>query len=221
MTTSSHPASMVMMRVGRHEYPARYVPECLTCTSPYRHQIESDVVAGRTYAAIIRMLPAAEGSATPNPSVASIRNHFDGGHMPLQAEIRRRMIETRAKKVGKSIEDAAEVLVDQFTLAQAVVHRTFERLASGEIEPDLADGLAAAKFVHQVEAEMESSVDQEVWVTAMQHMLTAAERFMPHDQWQAFGAEVMASPVIRALRAQREQEAQQREQQAIAVTIPD
>lgn len=216
----THPASLVMMRVGRHEYPARYVPECLTCTSPFRHQIEADVVGGRTYAAIVRMLPPAQGDAPPNPSVDSIRNHFTGGHMPIQAEMRRRLIETRARQVGKSIEDAAETLVDQYTLAQTVVHRTFERLASGEIEPDLSDGLAAAKFVQQVEAEMESGLDQEVWVNAMQHLLTTAERYMPHDRWQAFGQEMMASPVIKALREQREREAQRKEQQALTMTIP-
>src|SRR4051812_32542213 len=108
MTT--HPASMVMVRVGRHDYPARHVSGCLTCTSPYRRRIEADVVAGRTYAAIARLLPPPEGDAPANPDWECIRRHFDSGHMPMQAEVRRRLIETRAKQVGKSIDNAAETL---------------------------------------------------------------------------------------------------------------
>jgi hypothetical protein len=57
------------------------------------------------------------------------------------------LAEERAAQIAKDIDEGAGVVVDQVLFARAVVQRSFDRMASGDIEPDIQEGLAAARLL--------------------------------------------------------------------------
>jgi len=126
----------------------------------------------------------------------------------LQVETRLRLTERRAKEVGKSLDDASAVLVDQVLLADMVIQRTYERLAAGEIEPDVADGIAAAKFRQQIEREMGEAIDTEMWVSVVNAMISDGEAVMPPEIFAAWGERLRKNPVLHAARQKQEAAAQ-------------
>lgn len=130
------------------------VPNCRTCQSPLRPDIERALVTGRSYSGIARQFPEAGLSAR------NIGEHYRRGHLPVRDEALRRLAEERAAQIARDIDEGAGVVVDQVLFARAVVQRSFERLASGDAEPDIREGLAAARLLTdfddtatQVEAE--------------------------------------------------------------------
>jgi hypothetical protein len=122
-------------------YPLVSVPNCLTCQSPLRPDIERALVTGRSYAGVARQFPHA-GLSSRN-----IGEHYRRGHLPVQDEALRRLAEERAAQIAKDIDEGAGVIVDQVLFARAVVQRSFERLACGDAEPDIREGLAAARLL--------------------------------------------------------------------------
>lgn len=201
----SHPSSMVMTRIGGREYPTRSVPNCKTCQSPHRLTIENLLLtAGRTFAAIARELPEEAGLSAEN-----LADHYNRGHMPLQVETRIRLRDRRAEEVGKQLDDAATMLVDQVVVADAILQIGYERIMKGEVEPDVADIIAAAKFRQQVEREMGEAIDTEMWVSAINEMLTVAESVMPPEIWNEYGQRLLNNPVLNALR-QKQKDAAER-----------
>lgn len=194
------PTSMVMTRIGGRDYPLRSIPSCKTCQSPHRLEAEAMLLtSGRTPAAIARSLPEDAGLTGDN-----LRDHFNNGHMPLQVEVQRRLVERRALKVGKDLESATELLVDQVVLAEAIVQKTYERLAAGEIEPDTADGIAAARFLHAVERDESGGLDQEMWVTAVNAIFEVVSEEVEDAVWAKIGERLAAHPALRALAKERE-----------------
>lgn len=124
-------------------------PKCKTCRSPYRAQTESAVVRGYSYAAIERALPD-----EANLSWRNISDHFKNGHMPLRERAKRLVVEERAKELNLDVEKAEKSLIDHITLAKASIQRVFERMQSGEIEPDMGDAIQFARLLVQLELEL-------------------------------------------------------------------
>lgn len=195
-------ASAIIYRVGGREYPLKTNRQCKVCMSPHRFDIEDDLINGRTYRKIVESLPEGHDLV-----VANVKNHYLNGHLPLEQAATRQIIEARAERVGKSIEDATQSLVDGLTLAEVVVQKTFEGIASGEIAPDLKDGLAAAKFLADFgEYDEDGGTDMVAVSEAfMVYHETAAEVMTP-EQFKAFGEMLTSSPVLRALAAKYEGE---------------
>jgi hypothetical protein len=196
-------ASVVTYRLGGQDYPLRAVAGCKVCESPERFQVEREIAVGRTYASIARGLdPELDLSA------ANIRSHWEGGHMPFQAEAVRRILEQRAVERSQDIDAGVNAVVDQVALARTVVHRTFERIALGVIEPTVSDGVAAAGLLHRMGVD-DPEIDQDLWVEAFMVYHDVARRVMDADQFARFGRELSAHPVLRSLQtrhAQRESE---------------
>lgn len=203
--------SMVMTRIGGVEYPMRSVPTCRTCQSPYRVEIENDLLRGYSYAAIARGIEGRAPGNLPHPSAESISAHLSNQHMPVQAAAQRRLIERRAEEIGRNIENEVEALADHVTLARMVVARGFERLQSGEIQPDLDEALAASRFLFQVEQQQDTSdLDQQALLQVLHAYMEITQQFVPPEQWEAYGRAVRSHPIIREM-AER-QEASRREQ---------
>ncbi len=195
MTGAQDAASVVTYRMGGRDYPLRSVAGCKVCESPFRTQAEQQIATGRTYAAIARSLPP-----EADLSAANVRAHWTAGHMPFQVEAVRRIFEQRAIETGRDIEAGVEEAVDQVTLARTVVHRAFERIASGEIQPTVSDGVAAAKLLHQMGVDDET-LDRDLWVEAFMVYHDVARKVMSTEMFARFGRELAAHPVLRSLQA--------------------
>jgi hypothetical protein len=186
--------SVITYRTGGRDYPLKTVRNCKVCKSPYRFDIEEHIIGGRTYKRIIDSLPEDH-----EVSADSVKRHYLNGHMPLEQSVHRQMVERRASQIGKSIDDAADSLIDGITLLESVVQRTFDRLASGEVKPELRDGVQAASLLAQLGEYDQQGVDQQAIVEAFIVYHQNAERFMTSDQFQKFGEALDKSPVLAAL----------------------
>lgn len=198
--------SLVQVRIGNRTYEATYSPRCHTCCHPARMQIEEMILQNHSYRSIAgqfsgQRLPSPDGSTAELPPITwnSIYHHFKAGHTPLGPATLRALSERRAARVGSSYEEATERFVDHVVLAEAVVGRTHERLVSGEIEPDVRDGLAAAKLLKDVEDGAHRNTDVEAWGQAMTVYFEAAQRIMPPQMWAQFTAALAVDPILRAI----------------------
>lgn len=193
-------ASIVSYRLAGRDYPLRTHPTCKVCNSPSRLAVEEGIALGRPYAAIARELP--EGADLTARNVAA---HYDGGHLPFDVEVMRRIVERRAEAIGRSIDDGVEALVDQVSFAEVVVQRAYEGVARGDLVPDLADGLAAARLLQQVESDVDGG-DKAAWTEAVMIYFATAKRVMSAEQWASFGQQLAGNPILRALRQRAEEE---------------
>ncbi len=197
--------SLVRVKIGNQVYDARHDNRCKVCTHPARTQIEIAIVQGWAYTRIEREYSNVEYTSGGQPSVLpavgwqSIRHHFRTGHMPLSAEIRRRLTEQRAQEIGSKYEEAASQFVDHYTVAQAVLVRGHERLVAGELEPDLKDTLAAAKFLKEIEDAAQGTLNEEAWSQAMTIYFETAQELMSPDTWQSFVKKLSTNPVLASL----------------------
>jgi hypothetical protein len=195
----NHPASMVMTRIGGQDYPLRSVSSCKTCQSPHRMAIENELLQARSYTSIAKSLEGLDAGHLGHPSPEGISDHVKRGHIPLPVSAKRRLIERRAKDIGRSIEESEESLADHVTLAQMVVTRGYERLVSGEIEPNLTEALAAGKFLHEVEKSVGGGVDESAWRDTLMVYLEVSRQFIPQEKWAEFSRSVGSHPVIKAM----------------------
>lgn len=186
--------SIINYRIAGRHYPMKNVGQCKTCQSPHRFEIEEQLVAGRTYAKIIASLPD-----DADLSVRNVKDHYLNNHLPLEAATSREIAESRARRVGKSIEDYAGSLIDGITLLETVVQKTFEDIAAGRIKPDVADGIRAAKVLAQLGEYDEGGVDQQAIVEAFMVYHEQAQANMTPEQFRAFGEALDENPVLRAL----------------------
>lgn len=197
MAAKNMPASMIMTRIGGKDYPLKSVPNCKTCQSVHRMFIENALITGRTYKAIERSLP--DETAAENPTSDNISAHYKNGHMPLPQEVQRRIIERRATDIGRNLEDAAEMLVDKYTVAEMIVHKGAEKILTGDVDPNVAETLAAIKLLHDFEKQNEINVDQEAWIASVQVMMELAHEVMDDEQWSRFGRQLATNPLLNAL----------------------
>jgi hypothetical protein len=186
--------SVVSYRVGGREYAMKTNRQCKVCMSEYRFQIEEHLISGRVYKRIHESLPE-----DAEISVRNIKDHYNNGHMPLEQAAIRQIVETRAEKVGKRIEDSVDSLVDGMTLAEVVVQKTFDAIAAGEIRPDLKDGLTAAKFLAEMGEYDEGGSDMAAITEAFIVYHEQAEQVMSPEQFEAFGQALKTNPVLKAL----------------------
>ena len=196
-------SSMVMTRIGGVDYPLRSDPNCKTCQSPHRIRIEADLIRGHSYRAIARSLEGLPEGVKGHPTRESISNHVQKGHLPIGQAVQRRIIERRAREIGQAVEDSEEPLVDHITINRMIVQKGFEAMASGSLDIKASDVVQASRFLHQVEKEAGGDIDAQAWIQAVMEYMEIAQRFIPSDQWAAYGAALQRSPVLRSL-AQRQ-----------------
>lgn len=192
------PSSAITYRIGGREYPMRVQRNCKVCMSPHRFDIEEMLVGGRTYRKIVESLPADDDHGL---TYENVKNHYLNGHLPTEHSATRQIVEARAQRVGKAVEDSVEQLVDGVSLAQVVVQKTFEAIAANEIAPDMKDGLAAAKFLADLGEYDEGGTDMLAVSEAFMAYHDTAQEVMSPEQFAAFGAMLASNPVLKALAA--------------------
>jgi hypothetical protein len=182
---------------------------CHVCTSHRRVEIENAILKGWAPGTIANLL-AKQGD---DVSAKSIQNHIHGGHMPADPTIRRVAIEQRTAEMGRIIEDEEGSLVDHIGLLTAVQQRTFERIVMGEIEPEVTDGIAAAKALAALQIQSGGQVDTDILMQAIVRMMEVWEELLPDEVFQTGLRSLQDDPVLASLEARRRSN---QEQMAIA-----
>jgi hypothetical protein len=198
--------SMVQVQIGTRVYDAIYEPNCRTCTHPARMLIEEKLLQSYSYRQVAALysgteIDGPEGTriALPTVSHQSINNHFRLGHMPLEAATLRKLADRRSQQLGQAYEDRAEQFVDHIVLAEATVQRTYERMVTGEIQPEVKDGLAAAALMAKVEADTTAGLDAEAWSEAMTIYFETAREVMDPLAWGRFTQALSQNPILSAI----------------------
>lgn len=201
MDTDALVTSALTYRVGGREYPCKHIRGCHVCDSAHRLTIENGLLTGRSYTRIQASLPEGHGI-----SLYSIKNHARGTgepgteHLPTDHAVLREVAERRADALGLSITTSEQSLVDGHALAEAVIQKTWERVATGAVEPSIKDGLDAAKFISTLGLNG-SDIDQDSFVQAFIAMQNDIAAEVGAEAYQRIGARFNANPVLRALAA--------------------
>lgn len=202
--------SMIMVRVGGREYPAKRVRQCRTCRSKHRAVIEAAITSGLTYEEIHRRTvePYDDHSLLGPPDFKQIQRHVANGHMPLPHTAQRRIIEKRAEELGQSIEIGEDVLVDNVTAIRSVIQMGFERLQSGELEPSMRDLMQALQLQAQIDKEHgDGGLDEEVWRDALIAYMSIVRDVVPQELMEEIKVKMASSPVLKAIAERRSQTA--------------
>src|SRR5664279_1976786 len=138
------------------------VPQCHVCSSRYRDDVESHLASGRTYKAIAALLPS-DADLTPR----NLRDHYANGHLDLDAPAVQRASHWQEQALQVAREPLVAAKAAHLGFAHAVLGRVAERLDSGDVEPDIRDGLAAARLVAQTEEAAGQQAKIDDYVTAM------------------------------------------------------
>lgn len=193
------PGSVVMVEIGGRKYPMKTVPQCRTCMSPYRLEIEQAILEQRSYQKIADIVADREPGSLPNPSYQSIRDHVNKGHMPIGPTAERALVEARAKDIGRDIENYAAGLADYASVNEIIIQRGMDRLARGELNPSMAELLTAIRMQHAIQSSSEEGIDAQAWQEALMAYMEVAQKFIPVDQLQSYGRALAQHPVLRAM----------------------
>jgi hypothetical protein len=204
----------VIYKVGGRMFPLIHVPKCKVCSSDRRFDIEHGVMRGDSYAALAREYGASTDHEKPI-SDRNIADHVKAGHFPRDLAVMRALVDQRAEQMGKDLDDWSDTLVDHVTLANVTIQRTFQRLMSGQIEPELADGAKMAEFLLKYEAIIGAPTDQEVWQRSFEVMYSAMAEIMSPEQMIRF--KELAGPKVKAIFEQ----AEKRKQNALGIGASD
>ena len=187
---------MLMTKVGGRMYQARIEPRCKTCNSPYRSAIETALVKSYGYTAIVRSLPD-----DAELSVENIKHHFKAGHLPLDESVRRVVIEQDARERGLDIEGYETTLGNHLTLAKLGVQKVLQKMMSGELEPDIKDGIAFASLLSKVEEQAGADYDKATLTQGFIAYYMAIQQVCTPEQAQQISNLIAANPVMKSLTA--------------------
>lgn len=188
--------ALVEVNVGGRMYPLVVRPDCRTCRSPHRLEIEHRLMSGTSYDAVAAWAAEQETGELPAPGANSLRSHAKG-HMGVAGASWRGLIDARVREL---VAEQAEAEVDGIGMARLIVKVGMEGLADGTIQPTTSDLLNAAKFlaVHDVADDDErGSVDS--WREAVLKHLEIAKAFIPPHLWPDFAAALNSNTQLRAL----------------------
>lgn len=198
--------ALIKVRIGNRTYDAVRDGRCQTCMHPARMEIEEKVVQGIGYRPIAEQYSEtrwtnADGTTITLPKITwtSILGHCTSRHLPVEMAAYQQILEERAREMGQKYEEMTSSVVDGFVFSKQVLAATQMALATGELKPDIKDGLAAAKLIKEMEDSAQGSVETEAWSQAMTIFFETAQKFMPPDMWAHFGASLAGNPILAAI----------------------
>src|SRR5437016_4368631 len=128
--------------VARTRIIPHYSAHCYVCQHPLKEDAEKHLLKGASYAKVLDHLPELGESGI---TVNILRTHMAEHLAPSRAYLRQ-AIEEYARKRGYSVDDDDRSLVGDYALmARLGVQRVVERMAVGEIEPEISDGVSLAR----------------------------------------------------------------------------
>lgn len=194
MAKSQPNTATVMYRVAGRTYPMKVVNGCGVCHSPWRTAAENFIVLGYSFEKASSELPAEAGI-----SAEQLRHHFKTGHLPLQEEARRVLIERRATELHWDVNEEADRLVDHITFLRSGVQDVFTRMQTRQIEPDVKDGIQMARALAQIDIDRETEDNLGMYVTGIRVLMQSARKIMTQEQFALFSRDVMEDPAIQSL----------------------
>lgn len=174
---------MAQIDVGGTKVNWREESRCRVCVSTARHQVETGIAAGRSWRGIVRDLPQEAGI-----SEDSVRRHWERHHMPARAAAVQRVADERMQEIAPVLEAQVVEVARHLRLAHAVVDRVTARLAAGEVEPDLKDGLVAVRLLASIEQVAGGGSETE-YVRAFEALILAARSALPPEQFDQVNRE--------------------------------
>ena len=187
--------SVASIKLGGRAYPNVSVPQCRVCRSPMGLAIERAIVIGAGYAATARTFPEAHLTGR------NIEDHFANSHLPLRDEAVRRLQEEDGEQRAHLVEIGAEAVADQLELARLVVGRVRQRVARGEVEPTIRDGLKATEILTRALAEDSSTSNQASAALTLYSLSQIAREVLNKEQYRLLSAGVASDPVLTAILA--------------------
>lgn len=192
--------SVAQMFIGGRATPLTGSPRCRTCQSPYRAEIERALLGSISKSSVLASLPEGHGL---NENM--IGNHYRH-HLPARETVHLALVNDRAREIGINLETHAGSLVDYRSFLKVGLQRTFERLADGEIMPDVKDGIAFAKAIAEIDIAMGGDIDQTAMAQGMLALIAsfqgAIAEFAPEYAYAISNSarrRAEANPIVRSL----------------------
>jgi hypothetical protein len=127
--------------------PAKFVPQCLICTSRYREKIEEMIVMGYSASAIEREFAETEDPA-PRRSVSNHGKY----HLDYKKDAIRKTLEKTALEAAINVEETAHRIVTRQGYLQEVINKGFEGLVNDPVAPSARDVMKAIELQGQFAA---------------------------------------------------------------------
>jgi hypothetical protein len=190
-------AALATIRVNGRLYPVRSVPTCRTCQCKHRLAIEEGLVEGRAYKAILADLPDGHGLTERN-----VREHCVRDHLGVMDAAVRELQEQNATQRGEVVARGVEAVRGHHDFARSILGRVVDRLAKGELEPDIKDGLAAARLLAMLDGGTDWESERNQYVEAFLVYVHEVQEMLHPDQVQEWARRVSGYPIIRELEEQ-------------------
>lgn len=188
----------------------RSVPQCHTCQSPYRDQIEEGISSGLSAPTILGHLKPFVSIAGEDPiefpSAESIAMHRKNRHLSLTDELRQAMMDQHRQAIGDNLAEDSDIVVDKTLVARMIVQRGYEMLRDGTVEPSVGEVIAAARLLQQVDRDMEGDLDVQIWRDVLMVHMDTASKYIPMDMLPAYGRDIEQHPIMVALREKLDQQ---------------
>jgi hypothetical protein len=174
--------------------PLSSVPQCFVCSSKYRDEVERHLAAGRTYRAIAALLPS-DADLTPR----NLRDHLANGHLDLDAPAVQRASRQQEQDLQATREPLVQAKAAHLSFAHAVLGRVAQRLDSGEVQPEIRDGIAAARLIAATEAAAGERNGIEDYVSAMVALMEVVKEIVPAPTFVEIGRSLARHPILKEL----------------------
>ena len=187
-------ADLVTVEMDVIASPLSSVPQCYVCASKYRDEVESHLAAGRTYKAIAAILPP-DADLSPR----NARDHYANGHLDLDAPAVQRASRQQEQELLAVREPLVQAKAAHLSFAHAVLGRVAQRLDSGEVQPEIRDGIAAARLLAQTEEAAGQQAKIDDYVTAMGALIDTVREHVSDETFTKIGRALARDPIIRDL----------------------
>jgi len=112
-------------------------------------------------------------------------------------------VQRASRQQEQELQAAREPLVqakaDHLSFAHAVLGRVAQRLDSGDVQPEIRDGIAAAKLIAAIEAAAGERNGIEDYVSAMVALIDTVREYVSDETFTNIGRALARDPIIRDL----------------------
>src|SRR5207302_5157657 len=98
-------------------------------------------------------------------------------------------------------DDERSLAGDYVLMANLTIQRVVERLAIGEIEPEISDGATMAKLLLDLERQDQDTLDRAAIGHAMATITAIVKEHVSPEEFQRIGHQVATDPRLKALNA--------------------
>ena len=184
--------------MGDMTLPRPDIGQCHCCRSPERDRLDEMLLTGRSPWAVEQEL-SGSGLTSRN-----IREHWSRGHVPIpwKAASDRAKVEA-PPSLAAAVTAIVQPLSAHLGLASSIVSDVSRRVASGDLQPTVRDGLAAADLLARAE-EASPTTTAEEWQAVIIIMIDSLREAMSYEQWMEFTTRLSKDPRLKAILAMEE-----------------